>query len=202
MYDATGKKVWEGVLDIYGRIRTLCGSGSEMPFRYQGQYEDVETGLYYNRFRYYSSEEGVYISQDPIGLVGGMALYRYVQDPNTWIDIFGLSCGEGKRLPNNPHDVPNLFPGKTMQKTVQPDGKIIHQFEHNGKEFKIEFHPEHGGADHFPGDHYHIKQLSSAPPPGKTKPIWFRLQNTDPLSPTTPGGGTFAAGDLLPSILQ
>ncbi|MEZ7710072.1 RHS repeat-associated core domain-containing protein [Prevotella pallens] len=28
-----------------------------MPFKYQGQYEDVETGLYYNRFRYYDSCE-------------------------------------------------------------------------------------------------------------------------------------------------
>jgi hypothetical protein len=28
--------------------KTMC------PFRYQGQYEDAETGLYYNRFRYYS----------------------------------------------------------------------------------------------------------------------------------------------------
>ena len=60
-------------------------------FRYQGQYEDVETGLYYNRFRYYSADEGVYISQDPIGLAGGAALYSYVQDVNSWVDVFGLS---------------------------------------------------------------------------------------------------------------
>ena len=42
-----------------------------IPFRYQGQYEDIETGLYYNRFRYYSPESGTYISQDPIRLAGG-----------------------------------------------------------------------------------------------------------------------------------
>ncbi|WP_202807474.1 RHS repeat-associated core domain-containing protein [Gilliamella sp. wkB18] len=41
-----------------------------MPFRQLGQYEDVETGLYYNRFRYYHPETGLYISQDPIGLAG------------------------------------------------------------------------------------------------------------------------------------
>ena len=51
IYDEQGSKVWEGVLDIYGRVVTLKGSRSDCPFRYQGQYEDVETGLYYNRFQ-------------------------------------------------------------------------------------------------------------------------------------------------------
>jgi RHS repeat-associated protein len=91
MYDESGKKVWEAVLDIYGRVRTLQGNRSSLPFRYQGQYEDVETGLYYNRYRYYTPEEGMYISQDPIGLNGGMALYGYVHDPNSWIDPLGLN---------------------------------------------------------------------------------------------------------------
>jgi RHS repeat-associated protein len=92
MYDDTGKKVWEGVLDIYGRIRSLYGSGSDMPFRYQGQYEDVETGLCYNLFRYYDPEQGNYISQDPIGLAGSNpTLYGYVNDPNILIDPFGLN---------------------------------------------------------------------------------------------------------------
>jgi RHS repeat-associated protein len=97
MYDSAGKKVWEGVLDIYGRIRTLSGNKSSLPFRYQGQYEDVETGLYYNRYRYYTPEEGMYISQDPIGLNGGNpTLYGYVKDPNVWTDVFGLRCKRTK----------------------------------------------------------------------------------------------------------
>ncbi|WP_296119231.1 RHS repeat-associated core domain-containing protein [uncultured Porphyromonas sp.] len=37
-------------------------------FRFQGQYEDQETGLYYNRFRYYSPHTENYICQDPIEL--------------------------------------------------------------------------------------------------------------------------------------
>lgn len=61
-----------------------------IPFRYQGQYEDEETGVYYNRYRYYSPDEGMYISQDPIGLQGGMQLYGYVHDTNSWIDPLGL----------------------------------------------------------------------------------------------------------------
>ncbi|GIM57749.1 hypothetical protein CAPN006_21410 [Capnocytophaga canimorsus] len=64
--------------------------GGFIPFRQLGQYEDVETGLYYNRFRYYSPETGLYISKDPIGLLGGFALYGYVKDTNSFVDIFGL----------------------------------------------------------------------------------------------------------------
>jgi RHS repeat-associated protein len=62
----------------------------DCPFRYQGQYEDSETGLYYNRFRYYDPSIGNYLSQDPIGLNGGMQLYSYVHNPNAWTDILGL----------------------------------------------------------------------------------------------------------------
>jgi RHS repeat-associated protein len=63
---------------------------SDWFFRYQGMYEDAETGLYYNRFRYYDCDTGSYISQDPIGLNGGLSLYSYVHNPNYWVDVFGL----------------------------------------------------------------------------------------------------------------
>ena len=62
-----------------------------IPFLFQGQYYDYETGLAYNRFRYYDPELGRYISQDPIGLLGGLALHAYVKDTNVWIDVFGES---------------------------------------------------------------------------------------------------------------
>jgi len=97
MYDDKGKRVWACELDIYGKVRTLEGKAEDCPFRYQGQYEDVETGLYYNRFRYYSADEGGYISQDPIGLEGNNPnLYAYVSDTNDYIDVFGLSPYSGK----------------------------------------------------------------------------------------------------------
>ncbi|WP_233268519.1 RHS repeat-associated core domain-containing protein [Cellulophaga sp. L1A9] len=65
---------------------------ADCPYRYQGQYEDVETGLYYNRFRYYAPDQGIYISQDPIGLAGEMPnMYSNVHNSNGWIDPFGLA---------------------------------------------------------------------------------------------------------------
>jgi RHS repeat-associated protein len=72
--------VWETHLDIYGKVRTFAGrSLSDCPFRFQGQYEDSETGLYYNRFRYYSPEIDGYISQDPTGHLQG--IIRFGQFP-------------------------------------------------------------------------------------------------------------------------
>jgi RHS repeat-associated protein len=91
VFNDGGEVIWEAALDSYGKLRVEKGTLGSCPFRYQGQYEDFETGLYYNRFRYYSPEEGGYISQDPIGLHGGNELYSYVRDTNTWMDILGLS---------------------------------------------------------------------------------------------------------------
>ena len=92
-FDNNGNKVWEQELDIFGRKRRKGNNNSSfIPFKYQGQYEDIETGLYYNRFRYYEPNTGTYISQDPIGLVGNNpTLYGYVEDPNIFVDILGLT---------------------------------------------------------------------------------------------------------------
>ena len=92
MYNRHGEKTWDCTLDIYGKVRTFEGSSlSDCMWRYQGQYEDAETGLYYNRFRYYDPNAGSYISQDPIGLTGNsFTFYGYVKDINTWTDIWGL----------------------------------------------------------------------------------------------------------------
>lgn len=93
MYNSGGQKTWAVEYDIYGKVRKLVtGSLNDCPFRYQGQFEDVETGLYYNRFRYYAAEEGVYLSQDPIRLESNEPnLYAYVTDTNYWVDVLGLA---------------------------------------------------------------------------------------------------------------
>ena len=90
-YDDKGNVVWQADYDIYGNVRNLHGSRQFIPFRQLGQYEDEETGLYYNRFRYYDPRIGNYISQDPIRLAGGNpTLYGYVKDVNVWVDVWGL----------------------------------------------------------------------------------------------------------------
>ena len=98
-YDEHGTPVWQADYDIYGNLRNLRGDSQFVPFRQLGQYEDEETGLYYNRFRYYDPSAGGYISQDPIGLEGNNpTLYGYVHDPNSWNDPLGLDCAENKKI--------------------------------------------------------------------------------------------------------
>ena len=92
-YNSYGNVVWQADYDIYGDLRNIKGIRDFIPFRQLGQYEDDETRLYYNRFRYYDPRIGNYISQDPIRLMGNNpTLYGYVGDLNNWVDIFGLKC--------------------------------------------------------------------------------------------------------------
>ena len=62
------------------------------PIRFQGQFFDRETNLHYNRFRYYDSDVGMFVSRDPIGLLGGDNVFAYAPNPTGWIDPLGLSC--------------------------------------------------------------------------------------------------------------
>ena len=90
-FDPLGRPVWSAELDIHGRVREVEGARQFCPFRYPGQYEDAETGLNYNRFRYYDPAAGQYISQDPLRLAAGLSFYAYVPDPLGWLDPLGLA---------------------------------------------------------------------------------------------------------------
>ena len=91
MLDEQGQQVWAVDIGVYGDLRNVVGEKQACPFRWPGQYEDEETGLYYNRFRYYDPEAGAYVSQDPIGLAGGSSSQGYVADPLVLTDPFGLA---------------------------------------------------------------------------------------------------------------
>ena len=92
-HNAKGEAVWTAEYEAWGKIRNETvsdGLKANVPFRFQGQYYDEESGLHYNRFRYYDPEIGRFVSQDPIGLKGGGNLYAYVVNPTLWIDPLGL----------------------------------------------------------------------------------------------------------------
>ena len=63
----------------------------DCPIRFQGQWEDGEAGISYNRNRYYLSEMGQYLSSDPIGLRADFRPYAYALNLLCSIDPFGLS---------------------------------------------------------------------------------------------------------------
>ena len=87
-----GLIVWKGKQQLWGREEGINKEGAPTcRLRFPGQYEDTESGLYYNRFRYYDCETGQYISSDPIGLAGGVNPYGYVRSPLVYVDLLGLS---------------------------------------------------------------------------------------------------------------
>ena len=69
---------------------SVWGEPTDQSIRFQGQWHDPETGLHYNRFRYYDPDVGRFIHQDPIKLAGGDNLYGYAPNPMVWLDPFGL----------------------------------------------------------------------------------------------------------------
>ncbi|MDI9312467.1 MAG: RHS repeat-associated core domain-containing protein [Limnohabitans sp.] len=132
-YNEEGDIVWEAQYDIYGKITKLKGDKTFVPFRQLGQYEDSETpDLYYNRFRFYDAETGLYFSQDPIGLAGNNPnFYGYVHDSNRWADPFGLECKLGfkgsmddlAKMGKTAKDLPEIKPGTKQWKDAVKEAK-------------------------------------------------------------------------------
>ena len=93
--DAEGEIVWSAQYKAWGIAKESISAAAQAagirnPIRFQGQYMDQETGLHYNRHRYYDPEVGRFISKDPIGFAGGLNVYQYAANPIEWIDPWGL----------------------------------------------------------------------------------------------------------------
>jgi RHS repeat-associated protein len=173
MYDEQGNLTWEADLDIYGKVRTFAGrSLNECPFRWQGQYEDSETGLYYNRFRYYSPDEGIYISQDPIRLKSELLnLYTYVFDSNKIIDPFGLkeiARVDGVKI----HAYPGLKVGGSEHAPLH-----VHVYDSDGNETRVlmEDWYDNGKLKGKKGDIYPEDPAMSK----KMKKVWKKIDAED-----------------------
>ncbi len=100
-----GNTAWSGEYDEWGNLLNEENPHHlHQPYRLPGQQHDEESGLYYNRHRYYDPLQGRYIIQDPIGLKGGWNLYQYPLNPVQHVDPLGLSTmiiGNGP-VPDNP----------------------------------------------------------------------------------------------------
>ncbi|KPB92548.1 RHS repeat-associated core domain protein containing protein [Pseudomonas syringae pv. maculicola] len=89
--DYSGEIMWSAKYRAYGNLATLDVSEIDNPLRFQGQYFDAETGLHYNRHRYYNPGTGRFLTPDPIKLAGGLNNYQYVPNPTGWVDPLGLN---------------------------------------------------------------------------------------------------------------
>ncbi|WP_208642839.1 RHS repeat-associated core domain-containing protein, partial [Pseudomonas sichuanensis] len=83
--DVQGNVVWSAHYTAWGEVREERTErarlqGVSNPIRFQGQYQDPETALNYNRYRYYEPKMARYVSRDPIGMQGGMNVYSYVNN--------------------------------------------------------------------------------------------------------------------------
>ncbi|QRF55106.1 RHS repeat-associated core domain-containing protein [Variovorax paradoxus] len=112
----TSYKAWGNTWRLEQHAERLAGQEEGevvQNLRFQGQYRDDETGLHYNRFRYYDPDCGRFASQDPMGLSGGINLFAYAPNPTGWVDPLGLVdikhfpshesiCGFADLVPDNP----------------------------------------------------------------------------------------------------
>ena len=140
------------------------------PLRLQGQYFDQETGLCYNRHRYFDSASCSFISQDPIGLAGGENVYAYAPNVWGWVDPLGLACGK-KPDPNILSGHGGLEVGNSSPITIVPEGTSVTVWTEHGN----------GIYDHL-GNSIELK-----------KPITYEVHGNDLV-----GAKTYLPGSVMP----
>lgn len=136
-----GEVVWLADYEAWGntarvvwreeRLEQLKVSAGELqPIRFQGQSFDAETGLHYNRFRYYDPDLGMFISRDPIGFLGGFNTFAYAPNPVMWVNPSGLAVyhtnwakdyNSGKKQPTG-YQVHHIIP---QANTVTQEAKKL-----------------------------------------------------------------------------
>jgi len=94
--DYEGRVAWSASYKAWGEARQAISeagrrAGFRNPIRFQGQYWDDETGLHYNRYRYYDPHSGRFVSSDPIKILGGLNIFAYAKNPNSYVDPLGLT---------------------------------------------------------------------------------------------------------------
>ncbi len=141
LLDAAGDVVWAGQYSAWGGVDRLNVNRVDNPIRLQGQYEDGETGLYYNRYRYYDAKTGSFVGQDPIRLVGSLNFYFYSFNAAAWIDPLGLTC---KRTKLEGRITEPDLPPRTI---VNADGVEIRHYTRSGDHGPAHLHVIGGGAE-------------------------------------------------------
>jgi RHS repeat-associated protein len=108
LLDAAGAVVGRRWYQPFGDDRVLADSGQPIPdaFRWKARERDPSTGLYYVRARWYDPDVGRFLSEDPLGLEGGVNPYAFAEnDPVNLSDPSGLQSCETTLLQAIPWEV-------------------------------------------------------------------------------------------------
>ncbi|MET3382215.1 MULTISPECIES: RHS repeat-associated core domain-containing protein [Variovorax] len=143
--DHEGSVAWSAQYKAWGEAREAISeagrrAGIANPIRFQGQYFDAETGLHYNRHRYYEPLSGRYVSRDPIGLDGGNNIYQYAPNPSQWVDPLGLAKKDQKS--QKPcQSKKNSTEPKLPEKIIAQDGGLrLEHYVRSGDHAPAHFH--------------------------------------------------------------
>ncbi|WP_256344098.1 RHS repeat domain-containing protein, partial [Pseudomonas costantinii] len=180
--DRDGEIVWSAHYRAYGEIARLDINKIDNPLRFQGQYFDPESGLHYNRHRYYNPDIGRYLTPDPVKLAGGINAYQYVPNPTGWVDPLGLSACPGSegcksslgiddparqhrfeegapplpdahhRFPNDPNDLTKVLGVAPKISKTKHDTQRVEWRPNSDTRIRFESHPGDKGP-HVPRHH-------------------------------------------------
>ena len=127
IYSSNGSVVWSSEYEAFGETSDIQETLVSNPIRFQGQYYDEDLGLSYNRYRYYDSQIGSFVSQDPLRLAAGIQLYLYTPNVWGWVDPYGLKCETEKFV---------RYMSEEEMKLTKKKGGLVPDAKSNGRKAK------------------------------------------------------------------
>jgi RHS repeat-associated protein len=149
--------------DSYGKLVASTATIIN-PFQYGGREYDQETGLYYDRARYYDLSAGRFLSEDPTHLSGGdVNFYSYVgNSPLSFADPLGWARTPRTGPPNSTQWFPNpKDPDDVTVRVYGPNGEAVTDYDYG--------HDHTGAGD--PHAHDWGKDANGKPVRGKPRPV-------------------------------
>jgi RHS repeat-associated protein len=185
-FDDRNGAAWTAQVDINGGVENNEHGSS--PFRWPGQYSDRETGLSYNRFRYYDPSSGQYLSSDPARIAAGIRAFAYPGDPLRRGDPLGLVdtvLTQGIVYRGGPNNTNNLTPRpwadvdgpkaglstfQDIEKAADPGKKVqVIDIEKLGEDLEAVLNDENG----------HVSIRPTNDPTGDKLRAWADQRGTD-----------------------